>query len=82
MEEKEYQNQINEEFKQDIKELHKHADIANEEMGAIKVDVGVLKNDVSWIKETLEKVDSRSWWIMGGVLTGIGAQILIALFKD
>ena len=41
-----YQNEIN--------ELHKHAEVANREMGEIKEDIAIIKNDLSWIKDNLK----------------------------
>ena len=76
----------------DIKELYEHSKIANEEMGVIKTDMGIMKNDVKWIKDTfskfeesieksVDKMDSRGWWILGTVVIGIAAQILITLLN-
>ena len=67
--------------RKDIKELYEHARVANEEMGAIKIDIEVLKTDISWIKSTIGNVDSRVWWILGTVVIGIFAQILIGVMK-
>jgi len=66
------QKHLNEENRRDIERLFDHAEVANREMG-------VIKNDIGWIKRKLEKVDNRNWWILGTVLVGIGLQVIINL---
>ena len=41
-----YQGQIN--------ELHKHAEISNNEVGKIKEDIAIIRTDIGWIKEKLK----------------------------
>ena len=53
-----------EEHSKDIDKLYDHARIANEEMG-------VIKNDVKWIRERLEAVDSKLWWIITTVVVSV-----------
>jgi len=64
------QEHLNTETKKDIEHLYKHAEVANREMG-------IIKTDVDWIKKKLEKVDSRSWWILGTVILGIAMQVVL-----
>ncbi len=54
----------------------KHLIIANEEMG-------VVQNDIAWLKESrkedrliLDKIDTRTWWILGTIVVGF----LISLY--
>lgn len=58
----------------DIEKLYDHAKIANEEMG-------VIKNDIAWIKEVLEKVETRTWWILGTIILGFLANIAFQLWR-
>ncbi len=88
---KQLNNQINDELREhrEILASHtQHLGVANREMGEVKIDIGIVKNDVGWIKKTfgdfknsLDKMDSRNWWILGSVAVGIAAQILIALLR-
>lgn len=67
--------------REDIKELYKHSQIANEEMGAIKIDIATVKSDINWIKEMVKKVDTRVWAVLGTVVLGVITQVLIAMTK-
>ena len=53
----------------DIEKLYDHARVANEELGAVKTTLEVVKNDVAWLKKGF-------WWIVGGSLTTAIATIL------
>jgi hypothetical protein len=75
------QEHINEEVHEDIAKLYDHAKIANDEMGVIKIDVGMLKNDVAWIKEFLKNLDSRLWFILTVVVIGTLTQIALSVAK-
>ena len=73
---------------EDIEKLYDHAKVANHEMGIIKIDISVIRNDVNWLKETqakqldiIDKIDTRGWWILGSVVLGIFTTILFMLFK-
>lgn len=68
------QEHINMEIREDIKQLYKHADIANREMG-------VIKNDVSWIKSALGGLDNRVWAILGTIVVGFLTSIVLILIK-
>lgn len=39
-----------------------------------------LEADMSWIKEKLRNVDSRTWYILGSVLLGVLLTLLTKLF--
>jgi hypothetical protein len=55
---------LQEENAKDIEKLYDHARIANEEMG-------VIKNDIAWIKEMVEKIDAKFWWIITAIIAGV-----------
>ena len=65
----------------DIEKLYDHAKVANEEMGKIREDVSGIKTDITWLRDGLNKVDIRSWWILGTVIFGIIIQISFNLIK-
>lgn len=62
------QEHINTEVQSDIKQLYKHAEVANEEMSAIKIDLAKVKSDVSWLVKFFWIVATSS---VGGLITGI-----------
>ena len=75
-------------YDESIKALQGHARISNEEMGVVKEhmgviekDVAILKNDIKWIVEKLEKVDVRTWAILGTIVLGILLNITALLWK-
>jgi len=43
----------------------------------INREMGEVKTDISWIKEKLEKVEQRTWYILSGVII----SIILALAK-
>ena len=67
----------NDELKKDVQRLYDHARVANEEMGAIKQDMGVMRNDITWIKEILEKADARTWAILATIIAGTLIQLVL-----
>ena len=73
MTEKNGQKEINERNKEDIQQLFSHADIANREMG-------IVQTDIAWIKAKLEKVDTRTWWILAAIIATAAVNILIQLW--
>lgn len=62
------QSHINAEVKEDIDKLYKHAEIANQEMGAIKIGLEGVSNDMGWLKRFFWVVASSS---VGGLITGV-----------
>lgn len=62
------QEHINAEVQSDIKQLYKHAEIANAEMSAIKIDIAQIKGDLGWLKKFFWLVSGSS---VGALLTGI-----------
>lgn len=58
---------------QDVLVSHsKHLEIANSEMG-------IIKNDINWIKGILEKLDTRIWIILATIILGTVIQIALRL---
>jgi len=47
----------------------------------LKERVAKLETNMEWVRETLKRIDSRSWWILGSVVTLGLLAILIALLK-
>jgi hypothetical protein len=75
------QKQINTDVRDDIKQLYDHAKVANEEMGKVQIHLSALETDMSWVKNTIEKVDARTWIILSGIIVGIAVQIIFYLAK-
>ena len=67
------QEHINAEVAETLKTHTKHLEIANQEMGEIKVDV-------SWIKKILERHETMLWIIVSGIILTISLQILFKLY--
>ena len=66
-------NYRNKRQEEDIRETKKHVGVLNEEMGVVKIDVALIKNDTGWLK--------RFFWIV--MTSSIGGLIaaLINLLK-
>lgn len=60
------------EVKEDIKELYNHARVANEEMG-------IIKTDIKWIKEGLNSVNTKVWWILSIIVTSMLSGIVMRI---
>lgn len=41
--------------------------------------VATLENDMGWVKKILEKIDRRTWWILGSVVALGLIAIIVAL---
>ena len=57
----------------DIAKLYNHAKVANEEMGAVKIDLATVKTDVAWIK--------KFFWIVATSAIGSLGTGLLNLFR-
>lgn len=68
------QKYLNAEFRKDIDNLGKHAEIANKEMGEVKTLLGILSNDVGWLKKFF-------WIVAGASIGGLIAGVLNLLIK-
>ena len=62
------QEHINEEIKEDIGRLYKHAEIANKEMGEIKITLQELVSDTGWLKNFFWIIATAS---IGGLITSV-----------
>ena len=71
------QEDFNRDQKEINKELFRHADIANEEMGTIKISVGKIETDISWMKGEISTLSNKTWFIITGVILSIVVQILL-----
>lgn len=76
------QRQINTDVRDDIKALYDHAKVANEEMGKVQVHLSALETDMKWVKDTVTKVDTRTWLILSGIIIGIAVQIVFYIAKQ
>lgn len=81
------QEHLNNEFKQAIVKLENHAQIANEEVGQVKADIAVMRNDISWVKANEEeekirfdKFDAKLWAILSAVAFAILVPILLKVY--
>jgi len=43
--------------------------------------VATLENDMGWVKKILEKIDRRTWWILGSVVALGLIAVVIALIR-
>ena len=55
--------------------VFKHIEVINEELGSVKKDVAVLKNDICWIKKEITTQSKRQW----GIVVSIIISIILAL---
>lgn len=62
------QDHINTEQAEFNKQMLRHADTSNKEVGVIKEHIGVMKNDISTLKETTKKTDDKLWWVLTAVI--------------
>lgn len=68
------QSHINQEVKEDLNRLYRHAEIANKEMGELRTLFGIVQSDVGWLKKFF-------WVIAGSSIGGLVTGILNLLFK-
>lgn len=52
-----------------MSETHKQKKEGNPSSKTTKERLAALETDMGWVKTTLEKVDRRTWWILGSVVT-------------
>jgi len=52
---------------------------ANPEILKLSERVAKLETDMRWVRELLEKVDKRSWYILAGIIVSILVSILARL---
>jgi peptidoglycan hydrolase CwlO-like protein len=63
-------------MKKNMDEVWRHIEMTNSELGSVKQDVATIKSDIEWIKNSLNKQDSRTWYIVTGILISIGITII------
>ena len=61
--------------KNNLSKVFKHIEVINGELGGVKKDVAVLKNDISWIKNEINTQGKRQW----GIVVSIIISIILAL---
>lgn len=73
----EEQKDINKRQYEINEKLFKHVEISNGEMAKVKEDMAVVKVDIGWVKEKLDdfekrfdKLDNRTWTILGTIILG------------
>ena len=49
------ENGYQEQVQQQINELHKHAETSNFEVGKIKEDIAIIRTDIGWIRDEINK---------------------------
>ena len=54
--------------KKDLDKVWNHIEVTNKEMGEVKENVATMKTDIKWLKESMERVDRRTWYIATGIL--------------
>lgn len=79
MSKEELQAHINKEFCEKIRDLEKHADVANREMGLLQTDYAVIREKILAIEDKVRSIDARQWWILSTVVGGTVIQILLKL---
>jgi wobble nucleotide-excising tRNase len=76
------------------KENAKHIEILNREMGetrdqvtSLNNKVSKVENDICWIKTSVEKIekntekaDSRTWYIVTGIIISIALTVMFRVF--
>lgn len=75
------QDFINQTHDEQIASLEKHAQVANDEMGKIQTSMGVVQNDIAWIKEGLNKVDTKLWGIISAIAIVVIGEIVRFFLK-
>lgn len=71
-----------------LRDVWKHIEITNEELGSVKSDVAVMKSDIKWVRETMDEIDvridttnTRLWWILGTVIVLNVVAIAIRIYS-
>lgn len=52
----------------DRKNIWKHIEKINKELGVTQKDIAVLKNDMKWIKNEMQTQSRRQWMIVTGII--------------
>ncbi len=76
---KEFKTELTE-IREILKDQAGHIEILNRESGELR-DAQIKANvDISWIKEQLDKIESRTWFIISGIILSIIIQILFNIY--
>jgi len=59
-----------------VKKIEAHVEILNKEVGQVVTEIATTKNDIKWIVDKIDKIDSRTWFIITGILISIGITIV------
>ena len=69
-----------------LKDVYRHIEITNREMGKVKEDIASIKTNCTWIieeqkktNERIETTNKRLWWILGTLIVSI-VGIAISMF--
>jgi len=60
-----------------LSEVWNHIEVTNTEMSKVKEDIAVLRNDVKWIKESVDSISKKQWYMITGVVIAILVEILL-----
>lgn len=71
------QDTINQEQREVNKELFKHAEVANKEMGMIQADLGIVKTHIGYMKEDLASIKPQISGLETTVQKWIGGLAVI-----
>jgi len=62
---------INKKENFNLQKISKHVEVLNHEVGDLKLNMGIMKTDVKWLKRI-------SWYIAGIMSLGLGKIIFIS----
>ena len=65
--------------KKDLDKVWGHIEVTNKEMGNVKEDCAQMKTDIKWLKESMDRVDKRTWYIATGILITIAISGVLAV---
>lgn len=55
----------------DKKRIWEHIETINDELGEVKEHFASMATDVKWLKEKTDRIDTRLWFIVSGLLVTI-----------
>lgn len=50
----------------------------SEDSSTTKIDIGIIKTDITWLKESQAKSDARSWYILAGIVVTFLSSLVLA----
>jgi len=60
-----------------LAEIWNHIETTNSELGKVKEDIAILKTDLKWVKESVDSLDKKQWYIITGIVIVILTEILL-----